>query len=239
MGKIQASFVSSIVTSAMVSCVFLTTPALAAPLVADKTSPPEAVLSPYALSQAQIDILDTDMPVVDIWEGAKKRSIVEVFGAIDIDASPAQIWEIMTNCDTQLQIVKNMTKCIVKKEDKAEGWDVRVQVLNIGRFLPRVRSKFKSEYTPHREIKVTRTGGDLSVLDGLWTLTPTHDGQTRVTYRARLKPKLPVPRKLMQKATAEDMPKVLKNLRALAESSNQTIAVENAAIDTNHVQKMP
>jgi len=93
-------------------------------------------------------------------------------------------------------------------------------VLRIDRFLPRVKSKFKSEYSPYREIKITRTGGDLSVLDGIWNLSTTHDGQTRVTYRARLKPKLPVPRKIMQKATRQDMPKVLGNLRDLAESFN-------------------
>jgi len=107
------------------------------------------VLSPYTLNDEQISVLDTGEPVLEIWEGAKKRSIVEVFGAIDINATPAQIWKIMKNCDQQLQIVTNMTKCKIKKEG------------------------------------------------------------------------LPVPRRLMQKATREDMPKVLKNLRKLAEKTNQ------------------
>lgn len=223
-------FFASLATTASFS-----TPAMAAakPITISATNPKAAAasaLSPYTLTQEQITVLETGTPVLDIWEGAKNRRVVEVFGAIDIDAPAVQVWKIMKNCDTQLQIVSNMIKCKIKKEDIAAGWDERVQVLNIGRFLPRVKSKFRSEYTPYREIKISRTGGDLSILDGLWNLTTTHDGQTRVTYRARLKPKLPVPRRLMQKATREDMPKVLKNLRDLAESFNQT---------SSHVQINP
>ncbi len=182
-----------------------------------KTPP---ILSPYNLTQEQIATLDMDVPILDIWEGAMNRNIVEVFGAIDVNASPQQLWDIMKNCELQLQIISNMTRCEIQKQDVAAGWDERVQVLKIGRFLPRVKSKFRSEYTPYRTIKITRTGGDLSVLDGIWSLSSTHDNQTRIAYRARLKPKLPVPRKLMQKATRKDMPAILMNLRDLAENRN-------------------
>ena len=187
--------------------------------IADEASQ-TPVLSPYSLSPEQIAILDTDVPVLDLWEGATNRNILELFGAIDIDATPEQIWAIMTDCDMQLKIIPDMKKCIVKDADIAAGWDERLQVVSIGALLPRVRSKFRSDYTPYREIKITRTGGDLSILDGLWRLSLTQDGQTRVTYRARLKPKLPVPRSLMRKGTRKDMPEVLRNLRDLAESFN-------------------
>ena len=197
------------------------------------------ILSPYSLTQDQIAILDTNNPVLDIWEGAENRNIVEVFGAVDINASPEQIWGIMKDCDKQIKIISNMKKCKIKKEDVIAGWDERVHVLSIGRLLPRVRSKFRSEYSPYKEIKITRTGGDLSILDGIWSLSTTEDNQTRVTYRARLKAKLPVPRKLMQKATREDMPEVLKNLRDLAESYNQPAAATDSPIDEDKSSSPP
>jgi len=197
----------------------LSAPVLSAPNP-DVSDIQPAILSPYNLTEAQIDLLAADMPVLDVWPGAQDSRIVEVFGAIDIDASLAQIWEIMKNCDKQLQIIENMTKCRVENKDDSAGWDERLQVLNIGFLLPRVKSRFRSEYSPYREIKISRIGGDLAILDGLWNLTTLQGGQTRVTYRARLKPKLPVPRKLMRKATAKDMPKVLRNLRGLAEAAS-------------------
>lgn len=176
------------------------------------------ILSPYKLSADQSALLETNVPVLDVWEGIEDRRIVEVFGAIHIDASPAQIWEIMTDCEKQFQIISNMTKCEIETEDVQAGWDERVQIVRLSPFLPRVTSKFRSEYSPYRQIKITRTGGDLAILDGLWNLTTTPSGQTRVTYRARLKPKFPVPRKIMQRGTAKDMPEVLKNLRDIAEA---------------------
>ncbi len=225
---------------AMAITLSLTAPTIAAPAISDSQLEPAPLLSPYVLTPAQISKLDTDIPVLDVWENAEKRSIVEVFGAIDIDATPTQIWKIMTDCDMQLQIVPNMTRCEIEKGTAATGWDERVQVLNIGFLLPRVKSKFKSEYSPYREIKITRTGGDLSVLDGLWKLAVTPDGQTRVTYRARLKPKLPVPRKLVQKATRQDMPEVLKNLKNLAETHSQApSSLETASFETTIVQTIP
>jgi len=229
------NWVSSPVLSILATATLVLSP-LALPTAAIADPNTKAALSPYTLTQAQIAVLGTDVPVLDVWEGTDDRRIVEVFGAIDIDAAPAQIWEIMTNCEAQLKIISDMTKCIITQEDKAAGWDERLQVVNIGRFLPRVRSKFRSEYSPYREIRLTRTGGDLSVLDGLWNLTTTQDGQTRVTYRARLKPKLPVPRRIMQKATAKDMPKVLKNLRDLAESGNQDVKIPDT---TNQATAIP
>lgn len=184
------------------------------------------ILSPYKLSADQTALLETGVPILDVWEGREDRRIVEVFGAIHIDAAPAKIWEIMKDCQKQFQIIANMTKCEVEAEDIQAGWDERVQVVSVSAFLPRVKSKFRSEYSPYREIRISRTGGDLAILDGLWNLTSLASGKTRVTYRARLKPKLPVPRKIMQKGTAKDMPEVLKNLRDLAESPPQIDASE-------------
>ena len=189
-----------------------------------------ASLAPYRLNNAQITQLQAGEPALDIWANAEKKSIVEAFGAIDIAASPEQIWAIMTDCDQQLKIVQNMTRCAITAKNIEAGWDERVQVLDIGWFLPKVKSKFRSNYTPYREIKITRSGGDLSVLNGQWRLIGLANGLTRVTYRAQLKPKLPVPRGLIRKATRKDMPKVLRNLKALAQK--QAAIFNNISPDT-------
>jgi hypothetical protein len=141
-----------------------------------------------------------------------------VFGQIDIEASPVIIWSVMQDCKAQLHIIPDLKSCLILESAEDGAWDRREQKLSLGFPLPNVRSEFRSDYTPYERIKITRTGGDLSVLEGEWTLTPQTQNITRISYQAKMKSKLPVPTRFIRGAARKDMPLILKNLKREAES---------------------
>ncbi len=174
-------------------------------------------LQNYALSETDIEHLEKCGIVTHITKAPKGRT--DIFGAVDIAASPADIWAIMTDCTAQLDIIPKLKSCDVLETGPLNSqWDRRRQVLKLGFPLPPVKSEFRSDYTPYKSILITGTGGDLSVLNGKWTLTPLSETRTRLTYHARMKSALPVPAGFIRKAARKDMPITLRNLRQMAEA---------------------
>lgn len=171
----------------------------------------------YTLSETHIETLETGAPISEI--GKASNGQVDVFGVIDIKSPPEKIWSIMKDCSQQLDIIPDLKACDILEESHDAGWDKREQILRLGFPLPNVRSEFRSDYTPFQTIKITRTGGDLSVLNGEWTLTPLTPEITRVSYRARMKSRLPVPRRFIRKGVERDMPIILANLKSAAETN--------------------
>ncbi len=171
----------------------------------------------YTLTETQIKTLETGAPISEISKAPDGH--VDVFGIIDIKSSPEKIWVIMKDCPQQLDIIPDLKACNVLEESPDALWDKREQIIRLGFPLPNVRSEFRSDYAPFQTIKITRTGGDLSVLNGEWTLTPLTPKTTRVSYRARMKSRLPVPRRFIRKSVDRDMPIILKNLKSAAEAN--------------------
>lgn len=175
-------------------------------------------LPSHTLSNTDLERLAHHEIVTHINKAPKGRT--DIFGAVNIAASPKDIWAIMTNCAAQLDIIPKLKSCdIIDMDPLNPNWDRRRQVIKLGFPLPSVKSEFRSDYTPYESILITGTGGDLSVLNGQWTLTPLSDTQTRLTYRARMKSALPVPTRFIRKAAKKDMPITLRNLKQMAEAS--------------------
>lgn len=180
--------------------------------------------SPYVLSAMDKVELMNHKAVIHVWrDKARSDSAIDVFGAIDITASPEVIWNIMTDCSRGNSLVKGMLSCSVLESHPEGHYDIREQVFDMGLFLPNVKTQFRSEYVPLKSITLRRIGGDLKIQDTLWTFTDLGNGSTRVTYRGTLLLKFPVPRGLLQKATRKDTPQILRNLRATAEQDSQRL----------------
>ncbi len=176
-------------------------------------------LPDYNLSVDAVEQLERGNTFSDISKG--ENGLTYVFGAVDVKAPPETLWAIMTDCSAQLNIVPNLKSCSVLESSLDKTWDRREQKIIIGFPLPAVRSEFRSDYTPFQSIKITRSGGDLSVLDGEWILEPLPSGQTRIAYQARMKSRLPVPARFIRKAVRKDMPLILINLRRKAEARSE------------------
>ena len=153
---------------------------------------------------------------------------VHAIGGIEINASVSVIWEIMLDCEMAIQIASDIKGCEVLEKDESNTWDIRKQKVSVSPILPKFVTVFRSDYTHHRQIDISRVRGDLIIQDGRWVIEPLLNERTRVTYQARLKPKGPVPRALFRRAVDKDLPEILGNLRDLAESRFQSSKIELA-----------
>jgi len=178
-----------------------------------------AQLTPYTLQEPDNTLLQSGEAVTYVWwDKTLDDGALDVFGAIDIMAPPHVIWNIMTDCSRGMDIVKGMKSCDVLETSESGTWDIREQIFDLGILLPDARTRFRSDYEPLKSIKISRVGGDLKRQDGLWSIQPRQDGITRVTYRARIKLKFPVPGGLLKRATRKDTPKIMQNLRRVSET---------------------
>ncbi|WP_426029761.1 SRPBCC family protein [Caulobacter sp. DWP3-1-3b2] len=138
----------------------------------------------------------------------------KVSAVIDIEASPAKVWSVMTDCVTAGKMVTNLARCTIVSGDIKRGSDVREHVTHRSLFLPAMRIVFRSVYEPFTRIRFERVGGDLKVEQGEWRLLALRGGAaTRVFYENRLAVDLPIPRALLREGLRKDTPKVLLNLR--------------------------
>jgi len=188
-----------------------------------------ASLSSTALAQVPYDLTETDQDtlragkaVTHVWrDKSRADKALDVFGAIDIMATPETIWNIMTDCNRGMEIVKGMKSCTVL-ETFDDGSDIRKQVFDMGVFLPNAKTEFRSEYKPTHQIKIRRTGGDMKIQDAMWDIEPLTEDVTRVSYRATIKLKFPVPRRLIKNATRKDTPQIMRNLRRVSEADEKS-----------------
>jgi len=138
----------------------------------------------------------------------------KVFAVIDIEASPAHVWKVMTDCATAGKMISNLARCSVVSGDIRQGADVREHVTHRSLFLPAMRIVFRSVYEPYSRIRFNRVSGDLKVEQGEWRLQSLRGGTaTRVFYENRLAVDWPIPKALLRDGLRKDTPKVLVNLR--------------------------
>jgi len=121
--------------------------------------------SHYILTPTDQNLLRSGKAVTHVWrDKSREDKALDVFGAIDITASPETIWNIMTDCSRGMEIVKGMLSCKVL-ETSEDGSDIRKQVFDMGIFLPNAKTEFRSEYKLNQQIKIRRTGGDMKIQD--------------------------------------------------------------------------
>lgn len=138
----------------------------------------------------------------------------KVSAVIDIEASPAQVWKVMTDCATAGKMISNLARCTIVSGDIRQGVDVREHVTHRSLFLPAMRIVFRSVYEPYSRIRFNRVAGDLKVEQGEWRLQSLRGGAaTRVFYENRLAVDWPIPKALLREGLRKDTPKVLVNLR--------------------------
>ncbi|MEO1476866.1 MAG: SRPBCC family protein [Pseudomonadota bacterium] len=137
-----------------------------------------------------------------------------VSGSILIDAPRETVWGLITDCDATEQIVPQLQHCEVQVQ--GDGWDHRSHDVRSGPF--RIRSTFRSDYVPLKSIAISRVSGDMEVQEGTWTLASRDDGRTELSYEAWSKPKIWVPRWFIARTIRKDAPRILTNLKTLAEA---------------------
>jgi hypothetical protein len=137
--------------------------------------------------------------------------------AVDIAATPQQVWRTMTDCRNAYRLIDNLKSCKIVEGDMAKGWDVREHISKSG-ILPTSRVVFRSDYTPYSDIRFKLVEGDLKIEQGEWKLIPLNGGsRTRVVYRNRLALNIAVPQGLLVDGLKKAMPRGMTKLRDLCE----------------------
>lgn len=179
-------------------------------------------LSPYTLTDNTKQTLVQGDVFTRVWrDKTRDDKAVDVFGAIDINASAETIWNVMLDCPRNVKMVKDMKSCKVLETSPDGNWDIREQKIRVSVLLPKTRSVFRSDYITYQEIRIRKEAGDMKIQDGLWKLTPLANGKTRLTYRAAMQPNFPAPKSFIRKGMKKEIPNVLKNLRKESESDQR------------------
>jgi len=186
--------------------------------------------SAYSLTQGDEAVLQSGAALTHVWrDKSRNDGALDVYGAIDVKASPATLWDIMTDCKRSGEIVPNMTSCQVLETSPDKSWDIREQKFKLGFLLPKAKSRFRTTYRPYQSMTIRRVGGDLKVQNAIWSLATQDNGVTRVSYRATILSKLPVPRGLIKRATRKDTPQIMRNLKRAAEDQSlNSLAISSA-----------
>jgi uncharacterized protein YndB with AHSA1/START domain len=156
-------------------------------------------------------------PSVKVFPGPDGASQV-VQGQVDIAASPAVVWRVITDPALSAKMIVNMRSTRVLQQDPAGRWDVREQISK-GGLLPGVRTVIRSEYTAPSRVSFRAVDGDIKQLDGEWRLSPLDGGRrTHVVYESRVTSPFPAPAPMVRSVLRGDMPKTLANLRDASEA---------------------
>jgi carbon monoxide dehydrogenase subunit G len=156
------------------------------------------------------EVLAHGRPYVDVEPGPDGTSGV-IVAAIDVAASQAVVWTVMTDCELATKMVANLKSCRILDRDPQGRWDIREEITRTT-LTPSVRTVYREDFDPPRQMTFHRTGGDLKVLEGQWRLEPL-GGQVRVTYEARVAAPFSVPGWVARIALRHDVHVALLALR--------------------------
>lgn len=149
-------------------------------------------------------------PYVEVRPDADGSSGV-ILAAIDVAATQAAVWSVMTDCDLAPRMVANLKSCRILERDPQGRWDIREEVTKMT-LTPSVRTVYREDFDPPHSMVFHRTDGDLKVLEGAWRLAQ-HGDQVRVTYEAHVAAPFAAPGWVARIALRHDVPMALLALR--------------------------
>lgn len=137
---------------------------------------------------------------------------------VRIHAARRIVWSLLTSCVDAVKLVPGLVDCTVVRTAPDRSWQLIRQVIDYSWYVPRLTFVFKAHYRYPERISIERVSGDLKVLRSGWDLE--EDGDFTIAhYSLTLAPGFWVPHWLVRVALRHDLPKMLRALRSLAEST--------------------
>lgn len=163
-------------------------------------------------------------------QGAEQQGDLEVAVALDaaeqtgkasatmrIHASREVVWSLITNCAESLKMVPGLVGCEVLETAPDGSWQIIRHVLDYSWYLRRLTYEIRATYGAPKRMSVERVSGDLRTMNFTWNLASEGD-TTVASYVIEIAPGFWVPHWLVRGALKRDLPKMLRALRARAES---------------------
>jgi len=152
-------------------------------------------------------------------ERGERSQFVQVKVAVEVDAAPTAIWDVLRACQIAPEYVPNVVSCRSLEMVDDGHAELFVQTIKPIFFVPAFEHVFRLDYTPYTRIDVHRVSGPIAHLEGSWWLLPQPNGHIWLVYELELDPGLPVPRFFVRATLKRDLPKVLQAVRERAEAA--------------------
>ncbi len=184
-------------------------------------------LSPYAVQAEEVSSTEVSSSKVVLGRSLSKFVIGEekvgkkVFttSTVIVEASPARVWNVLTDYNGAAGIFSNLSKSKLISSSGSTKL-VAFTTRSLGNL-------FKFEYTltvtekEQELIEWKRVRGAFQANEGYWKLQPLKDGQaTLVTYAKHVDGGFLYPQVLMKKLVRESIPSIFMELKSAAESQH-------------------
>jgi hypothetical protein len=178
-----------------------------------------------AAAQPTLDWLDRDRlaarEVLVQADRSDRPLTVHIQLAVEVDAPPQAIWDVLRACDVAPEYVPNVLRCRSLEEVDDGRGEVFVQTIKPIFFLPTFEHVFRLDYTPYSRIDVSRVSGPIAHMQGTWWLLPQDNGRILLVYELALDPGMPIPRFMVRATLKRDLPQVLAAVRDRAEAASR------------------
>jgi ribosome-associated toxin RatA of RatAB toxin-antitoxin module len=152
-------------------------------------------------------------------EHSDRPLTVQIQVAVEVDAPPTAIWDVLTACEISPEYVPNVQSCTKLEQLDGGRAELFKQTIKPVFFLASFEHVFRLDYTPYTRIDVNRVSGPIEHLQGTWWLLPQANGRILLVYELSLDPGMPIPRFMVRATLKRDLPKVLAAVRERAETA--------------------
>src|SRR5690606_36461136 len=128
-----------------------------------------------------------------------------------IDATPQQIWAVLTACEVAPDYVPNVVACDhLERLDDGRA-DLFVQTIKPIFFIPRFEYVFRLDYTPYQRIDMARvSGGPFDRMAGTWWFLRQPDGAVLLVHSLEVEPSVPIPLFMLRSTMRRDLTKIME-----------------------------
>jgi Polyketide cyclase / dehydrase and lipid transport len=142
---------------------------------------------------------------------------------VRIHARREVVWSLITSCAEAVRLVPGLVTCDVLETAPDRSWQRIRHVMDYSWYVPKLTYEIRATYDRPTRVSIERVSGDLRVLTGSWVLQADGDN-TVAHYAVDLAPGFWVPRWMVRAALRRDLPKMLRALRARAETVQARIS---------------
>lgn len=179
--------------------------------------PVPCVSEDWAPSDPDLERLESGAVIAEA-DMAPDRTAADIRAAVEVHATPEQVFRTLTDCAQALRFVPHIKRCVVLETARDGSWENVEQQVDYGWLARRETYVFHAEYQKFERIRFSNLRGDFHENRGVWAFRALHNGQsTLVTYEARVAPAFYVPRWMMRSMLKRDLPDLMRGLRARAE----------------------
>jgi Polyketide cyclase / dehydrase and lipid transport len=169
-----------------------------------------------AVNLSQEAAQNTDIQVTVALDAAEQSGSANA--TVRIHSSRETVWALITSCPESVRMVPGLEVCDVLESAPDLSWQRIRHVMNYSWYVPKLTYVIRAVYDRPAKVTIEQISGDLRTLRGSWELT-TDGSYTIAHYMVDLSPGFWVPHWIVRSALRKDLPKMLRALRARAESA--------------------